>query len=293
MLSKPMSDDLRARRPPDRARLARIIVPMRMSNSVLMIVSSNDDVDAAAGLGAVDRADDHRQRADVVVTDGLRLARRTRTAATKSDRTPKCPSTRSSGASGGGSTGATGSNRPSRAPPPTPRCGSRSAPSQVSEPFAPTKRHAALPRRRQPRRAPAAAVDEDRAVLEFEDRRRRRSLAVPGIGRIPFAAIDADARRVRSCSAWRRSCGSPCRAAERDPSPRESRRNAARERNRRERWRSSPIAPALQRARDAADAGDIAAVLHHGVDASRGLRRARRGRARRRASRAIGFSLST
>ena len=37
---------------------------------------SNDDVDAPAGLGALDGAEDHRERADVVPPDGFGLASR-------------------------------------------------------------------------------------------------------------------------------------------------------------------------------------------------------------------------
>ena len=54
-----------------------------------------------------------------------------------------------------------------------------------------------LPRGWQPLRAPTAAIDEDRARLELEDGRGRRSCPVPGMTGVPFAAIDARGHKSR------------------------------------------------------------------------------------------------
>ena len=78
--------DLRAHRPAGSGALPLIMVPMRMSRAGLLMFRTSSDAaicDAPAGLGALDRAEDHGQALDVVVAD--RLGRRpAATAARKS-----------------------------------------------------------------------------------------------------------------------------------------------------------------------------------------------------------------
>ena len=111
-----------------------------------------------------------------------------------------------------------------------------SKPSQMRLPRSPTMRQPASQLRAEAVGAPAAAVGEHLAAIELEDGRRRRALAVPRIGRLPFEAKDSRSGRRSPCSARHRRCGSPCRAAAHGASPRGTRRNAARRRSRRECW---------------------------------------------------------
>ena len=110
------------------------------------------------------------------------------------------------------------------------------APSQVSVPLAPTMRHAHSHDVRKPSAHQRAAIGEDGAVLQFENRRPPRSRADTRNSSDSTRGNRRPSRRARSCSATRRRRGSPCRAAAHGPSPRESRRNAAQGRNRRARW---------------------------------------------------------
>ena len=176
-----------------------------------------------------------------------------------------------SAASVGGSTGVTGSKRPLRSPGARASIRIESAPSQRSEPFAPTKTPRGFPRRRQSRRAPAAAVDEDRAGLELEDGRGRRSLPVPGMRRVPFAAIDARGREPGHAA---QSVERMDRHVQEQDMVHLLAKSAEMRGEEEIGVNAGDVADraALQRARDAAHAGYIAAVLHHGVNPSRDLR---------------------
>ena len=140
----------------------RTIVPMRMSlaSSHFDPARLDDDLDATARLRALDGAEHHREAADVVAPDVSGSVRR-RTAATKSVMTPRWPPIRSAASSGGGGTVASLDRTGPRARPVASLDADASRPSQVSEPFAPTKRQAHSQTGAKPFGAPAAAIDED------------------------------------------------------------------------------------------------------------------------------------
>ena len=130
---------------------------------------------------------------------------------------------------------ATSTNRPLRSPPRS-RCECRHGRPRESVPLAPTMRHAHSQLVREALRAPAAAIGEEGAVFQIEQRRSPTSLAGTRSWPGPIRGNRRLRRRGPSCSASRRNYGSPCRAAAHGPSLRESRRNAERGRNRRGRW---------------------------------------------------------
>ena len=115
--------------------------------------------------------------------------------------------------------------------------------------------------------APAAAVGEHLAVAELEDGGRRRSLPVPGVGRLPFLAIDAErlavhhvagrVERVDRHVEEQHMAHLLAEAAEmrRDE---EVGMDAGRRADR----------AGIEEAPDAPDIGDVAAVLDDGMDAT-------------------------
>ena len=131
------------------------------------------------------------------------------------------------------------------------------------------------------------------AVVELEDRDGRRALPVPGARRVPFAAIDRLRRLAGHERGRRRRCGSPCRAAGHGPSPRGSRRNAARRRSRNGCWSTSPMAPDSMKRRMRRTPAMIAAVLDDGMDAAAPRAPRRRWLAASARLAAIGFSVRT
>ena len=175
-----------------------------------------------------------------------------------------------------------------------PRCASNaSSPSQSSVPLVPTMRQAAFPAGIGALGAPRAAIGEDHAVVELEDRIGRRAMRVPGAradwsrGNRPPAASLPAMKRAASNVWIAMSSSSTFSISSRKPPKcapmKKSQCSAVR----------SPSAPALDQPADAAHAGDEAPVLHHRMDASGRLRPA--AIIARPASRlaAIGFSLST
>ena len=126
----------------------------------------------------------------------------------------------------------------------------------------------AFPRRAQANGAPRTAVDEDGAVLEFEDRCCGGALTVPGIRRVPFVAVDG--RRAQSGHAAH-SVEAVDRHVEQQDVIHLLAKAAEVRREKEVGVNAGDRADCAgtQRPRNAADAWNIAAVLDDGVDAAR------------------------
>ena len=166
---------------------------MRMSSKFLKWLScSDDDVDALARFGALDRAENHGEAQNVVATRRLRLGAR----ANRRHEVPNDPEMAADAIVLGQRRRLDCRDRieeavafAGREPFDANRVGPVPGERALRADETPDR----FPRRRQPGRAPAAAIDECRAGFELENRGGRRALAVPRGRRVPLPAIDAEA----------------------------------------------------------------------------------------------------